>query len=85
MLDVLLCTSMPIFSQNISCTELFDNIESNGRSKAFIRSLLHDSSLLREVDTFIIETHFVVIAKIRNTSLGFQQYLYGQAVNISIN
>lgn len=65
-LGTLLCASMPIFSQNISCTELLDYVESEGMSKGSVSSMaLYDSSWLGEVKAYTIEGNVAVVAKIK--------------------
>ncbi len=68
-LGIFLFASMPVFSQNISCTELLDYVESEGRSKGSVSSMsLYDSSWLQEVKAYTIEGNLAVVAKIKKNA-----------------
>lgn len=65
---LIICTffwSLSAKSQEVSCSELLEYVQSNGRSKATVSSLsLYDSSWLNEVKAYSIEGNIAVVAKI---------------------
>jgi len=70
---------VPAFSQNVSCTQLLDYVESNGRYKGSVSSLsLYDSSWLNEVKAYTIDGNLAVVAKIKKNQydLSGKKYVF---------
>lgn len=67
------------FSQTVSCDDLISYTEKNGRFYAnvsYIILSLEPSSWLYEVNAYYVEDIFVVVAKIKRDSFGFNKKKY---------
>src|SRR5680860_615486 len=75
LIGIVMLSKIPAFSQNVSCTQLLDYVESNGRSNGSVSSLsLYDSSWLNKVKAYTIDGNLAVVAKIKKN----QYDLYGK-------
>lgn len=76
---MIMLSIVPAFSQNVSCTQLLDYVEANGRYKGSVSSLsLYDSSWLNEVKAYAIDGNLAVVAKIKKNQydLNGKKYVF---------